>query len=90
MLTEGGAPVVSRAHPRDLEALARGTGGTFAVASNPAAAAAMAAAFRSGAAFGKGGPAREPVSRAAWPLAGAVAAWAAWTLPRRRGAEAAS
>ena len=87
VLTEGGSPVVSRAHPRELEGLARQTGGTFTAASNPSAAASMAAAFRSGAAFGKGSPAREPVSRAAWPLAGAVAAWGAWSLPRRRATE---
>ena len=84
ILTEGGAPVVSRAHPAELAALARETGGRFALASRPAAAASFAASFRAGPGFGRGAPAREPISRAAWPLGGAIAAWTAWWAPRRR------
>ncbi|HET9794877.1 MAG TPA: vWA domain-containing protein [Thermoanaerobaculia bacterium] len=84
ILTEDGSPVVSRAHPGDLAALARDSGGKFVLAGDPSGAAALAASFAGGTAAGGGGaPVREPISRGAWPLAGAVAAWAGWWTPRR-------
>ena len=82
ILTDGGSPVVSRAHPADLALLARDAGGRSASARNPAAAAALAASFDPRSAAGRGGPVREPVSRRGWPLGGALFAWAAWWAPR--------
>jgi hypothetical protein len=83
ILTEGGSPVVSRARPGDLAALARESGGRFASTGAASGAAGLAASFAGKTAAGRGTPVREPVSRSAWPLAGAVAAWAGWWTPRR-------
>ena len=85
MLTDGGAPVVSRARPGDLEAVARATGGKFAnISLSPPAAKTFADALRETSRTGPGrAPGREPVSRTAWPLAGAIAAWTLWWAPTR-------
>jgi Ca-activated chloride channel family protein len=89
ILTEGGSPVVSRARPGELAALARGAGGRFALASTPSGAADLASSFAPSGG-GLGAPVREPISRSAWPLAGALAAWAGWWSPRRDRPEAES
>lgn len=83
ILTEGGSPVVSHARPGELAALARGTGGRFALAASPSGATELAASFAEATGGGRGAPVREPISRRAWPLAGALAAWAGWWTPRR-------
>ena len=85
ILTEGGSPVVSRARPAELAALARDGGGRFALAGDPAGAAKIAETLSAAPGSGRGAPAREPISRGAWPLAGAIAAWAGWWTPRRPG-----
>ncbi len=83
VLTDGGSPVVSRARPDELAALARETDGRFALAGSPSGAAALASSFAAIGGSGRGAPVREPISRSAWPLAGALAAWAGWWSPRR-------
>jgi len=91
ILTEGGSPVVSHARPGDLAALARATEGRFALAASPSGAAELAASFAgTGTGGGRGAPVREPISRSAWPLAGALAAWTGWWAPRRERPEAES
>lgn len=84
ILLDGGAPVVSRCRPEILEPVVRATGGRLLpLATTADAAAALSATFRdAGGPKGKN-PAREPVSRSAWPVGGAIAAWSLWWLPRR-------
>jgi Ca-activated chloride channel family protein len=82
VLTDGGAPVVSRAHPDDLEALARATGGKFVNLSLPSSGTgSLSRGFEDTAGLGRRTPAREPISRSAWPLSGAIIAWAMWWAP---------
>ena len=82
ILNDAGSPVVSRAHPADLEGLARECGGRFAALGAPEVAAAAIAASRPAGSGPMGRGSREPVPRAPWPLAGAIAAWTLWSLPR--------
>lgn len=84
ILSADGGPVVSRAHPDALAAIAAESGGKLVdpVAVPRAAEVLAAAAGRSGSRAGRS-PLREPVPRGSWPLAGAMAAWAGWWLPRR-------
>jgi hypothetical protein len=65
-----------------MEPAVRATGGRIlSLASSSAAADALAASLRTSARPGGRQPLREPISRSAWPVAGAIGAWALWRLP---------
>lgn len=82
VLTDGGAPVISRADPGQLDKLARECGGKFAALGASGDAAAALAAPRKVVPGAAARSSREPVSRSAWPLAAAITAWTLWWLPR--------
>jgi len=84
ILLNGGAPVVSRSRPELLEPVVRATGGRILpLAQTRDAASVLAATFLDAGGRRKRTPTREPVSRSAWPVGGAIAAWSLWWLPRR-------
>ena len=83
VLVDAGSPVVSRSRPELLAPAVQATGGRiFSLSSSPAAADALAASLRDSGRPGGRQPLREPISRSAWPVAGAIGAWALWRLPR--------
>jgi Ca-activated chloride channel family protein len=85
VLVDGGSPVVSHSRPELMEPAVRATGGRIlSLASSAAAADALAAGLRDSSRPGGRQPVREPISRSAWPVAGAIGAWALWRLPPGR------